>query len=213
MTAVVDEDLAGAFDAALAADAGAGAAAPAAEPAAPAPPRKADAADPAVRPRPKPKPRKPPADERPRTAPVEESAPLPAGKYAEGLQSFGDGIWLVASMNQGIKVGPVALPDTRPYAALFKQYLPALATTWGEAAKQNPSVRRVVGKISGGGGGSWMLGVAFSSAMFAMGCATLARAENAELRAQLAGANDIAVQAYMQEMTEALGLAAEGQAA
>lgn len=210
MTTLADEDIAGAFDAALAADAGAPA--PAAEPAAPAPPRRADPAD-VVKPKPKPRPRKPSADEQPRVAPVEESAPLPAGKYAEGLQSFGEGIWLVASMNQGIKIGPISTPDTRPYAALFKQYLPALATTWGEAARQNPSVRRVVGKLAGGGGGSWMLGVCFSSAMFAMGCATLARAENAELRAQLAGANDIAVQAYLQEMTEALGLSAEGQAA
>lgn len=213
MTATVaDDDIAGAFSAALAQDAGV--TPPATDDAVPAPPRKPDPADASARPAPKPRPAKAAkADAKPRTAPAEETAPLPTGKYAEGLTSLGEQVWLVASLNQGVKLGPVSLPDTRPYAALLRQHLPALATTWAEGAKQNASVRKVVGKFAGDGGGSWMIGVAFSSAMFAMGCATLARADNAELRAQLAEQNDTAVQQYLQQMAESLGLGSEGQAA
>lgn len=212
MTAVAEDEIAGVFEAALAQDAGVPAA-PAA-PVAPAPPRKPDPAEQADRPRPKPRPAKAKPDERPRTAPVAEVAPLPAGKYAEGLQSSGEMAWLALSMNQGMRLGPVKLPDTRAHAAMFRRHLPALAATWGEAATKNATVRKYVSKVAGdGGGGSWMLGVCFSSAMFAMGCVTLARADNADLRAQLAAQNDQAVQEYMQQMAEALGLDAEGQAA
>lgn len=215
MTAVAEEDIAAEFQAALAKDAGAEA--PAAETVIAAPPRKADPAEQPARPAPKPRPSKAAkADDKARVAPVAEVAPLPAGKYAEGLTAFGEQVWLVASMNKGIAFGKkktkdgvkplVSVPDTRPYAAVFRQHLPVLARTWGEAARQNPTVRKYVGKVAGEGGGSWMLGVAFSSAMFAMGCATIAREENAELRARLAAENDQAVGEYMQQLAEALGL-------
>jgi hypothetical protein len=207
MSTAVDDDIASTFKAALAQDAGIPA--PAAEATAPAPPRKPDPAEQAEQPRAKPRPAKPKPDDKPRVAPAEEAAPLDASKYAAGLQSFGEGAWLVLSLNPGLKVGPVGLPDTRPYAALFKNNLPALASSWGEAARQNASVRKVVSKVAGDGGGSWMLGVAFSSAMFAMGCANLARAENAELRAQLAAANDVAVQEYLQNLAKSLGIERE----
>jgi hypothetical protein len=201
------DDIGEAFAAALLQDAG-GEPAAVGPPTAPAPPRKPDPAEASARAAPKPRPAKQAkADAKPRTAPPEpEEAPLPAGKYAEGLAQTGEMVWLVASLNQGVKLGPVRLPDTRAYAALFRTHIPALASTWGEAARQNASVRRVVGRFAGDGGGSWVLGVAFSSAMLAMSVATLARAENAELRAQLAAQNDQAVQAYLQQMAESLGL-------
>jgi hypothetical protein len=217
MTATADEDIAGAFEAALAQDAGVPATP--AEPSMPAPPPKAPAEE-------KPKPKravKPKGDDKPRTAPVQDTVPLPAGKYAEGLMAFGEQVWFVASLNEGLKLGKrntaagvkpwVSVPDTRPYAAVFRQQLPVLAKTWGEAAKQNPVVRKYVSKVAGDGDGSWVLGVAFSSAMFCMGCANLARAENEQLRAQLAGQNDKAMQAYMQQLAEQLGLDTEEQAA
>jgi hypothetical protein len=205
-----EDDIAGAFEAALAQDAGV--TAPPAEPVAGGPPPRADPAEQSPRPKPKGRPRKVTPDEQPRTAPV-DAAPLDAGKYAAGLQTFGEGAWLVLSLNTGMKFGPVGLPDTRPYAAMFKNHLPALAASWGEAAKQNASVRKVVSRIAGDGGGSWVLGVAFSSAMFCMGCANLARAENAELRAQLTAQNDFAGQDYLQQLAESLGLAGQEQAA
>lgn len=222
MTATVDEDIASELTSVL--SQAAGVPAPAPEVVAPAPPRKPDPAEVAERPKPKPR-AKPKGDDTPRVAPAAETAPLPEGKYAEGLMASGEMAWLALSLNKGIAIGKrktpegirplLALPDTRPYAAMFRQHLPALAKTWGDAAKQNATVRKYVSKIAGDGDGSWVLGVAFSSAMFAMGCATIARAENAELRAQLAAANDQAVGEYMQQMAAALGLGAdqEGQAA
>ena len=163
---------------------------------------------------------------------VETSAApaAPAGKtagkdYAPGLVATGEQLWLALSLNQGIKFGKrkakdgtvrplVSLPDTRPYAVVFREQLPMMAKAWSDAANQNATVRRYVAKFAGseGDGIAWVLGVGLSSAMFAMGCATLAKQENAELRAQLAEKNDGDVQQYFQQMLELMGLA-EAEAA
>lgn len=234
MTAV--DDIGGAFNAALERDAGK---APAEAPEVPAPPRRDPAAphgraedgSPIApyglkadgTPRLKPAgPGRPKGDEKPR---VETSSPASgekqAGKdYVPGLVGMGENLWLLLSLNQGVSLGkrkgkdgtvkPVlSLPDTRPYAAVFREQLPMMAKTWSEAANQNATVRRYVSKFAGGEGEgvSWVLGVALSSAMFAMGCGQLARQENAELRSQLAAKNDGQVKEYFQSMLEKLGMA------
>jgi len=219
MTVTVEDDIATKFNAALVKDAG-GSPAAAADQVMPAPPRKPDPSEQDGQPATS-RSRRSSRSKSDNKARVTEPEPEPAapveGKWAEGLMVTGEQAWLVLSLNSGIKVGKrqtkggpkplLSLPDTRPYAAMLRQHMPALAKTWGEAAKQNPTVRRYVSKIAGsGGGGSWMLGVAFSSAMFAMGCMSLGREENAELRAHLAAQNDQALAQYMQEMADALGL-------
>lgn len=233
MTAVAD-DIGAAFEAALAKDAGVPVppeipAPPRKDPAAPhgraedgspiAPyGLKADGT-PRLKP---PGPGRPRAEDKPRVdnVPAVPSGGKPAGKnYAPGLAATGESVWLLLSLNQGISLGKrkakdgtvkplVSLPDTRPYAVVFRQQVPMMAKAWSEAANQNATVRRYVSKLAGGEGEgvSWVIGVGISSAMFMMGCATLAKQENAALRADLTAQNDGDVKAYFQQMVEAMGL-------
>lgn len=156
---------------------------------------------------------------------VTASAAAPAaGKsggrdYAPGLMAAGESAWLVLALNQGFGVGKrkakdgtvkplIGLPDTRPYAAVFKQQLPLMAKTWSEAANQSAKVRQWVDKIAGDEEGvSWVLGVTVSSVMFLMGCKQLASAQNAEMRAQLAEKTDSDVQEFFQDVLAQIGAA------
>lgn len=163
----------------------------------------------------------PKGDAKPRTAPA-ALAPDSGKDYAPGLLATGEQIWVALSVNHGVSLGKrkmrdgsirplLSLPDTRPYATVFHRFLPLMARAWSEGANQNPTVRRWVSKFAGdaGEGISWVLMVGLSSAMFAMGCAKLAEAQNVELRAQLAEQNDAHLAQYLQTMLEKMGMPAE----
>ena len=168
-------------------------------------------------------PGRPKGDEAPRVtaAPATDMSEGAEGTdYAPGLIDAGQSVWLLLSVNHGIGFGKrrsrdgsvkplVSLPDTRPYAAVFRQQLPMLAGAWSEAANQNATVRHYVSKIAGGEGEgvSWVLGVTVSSAVFALGCAQLAKKENAALRAELAEKNDGDLGQFFQSVLEKIGMA------
>lgn len=212
MTATVDEDIAGAFTEALAKDAGIPA--PAAETVMPAPPRKPDPSETPAPARPARKPR-PAKDDRPRVA---EAAPPPPsdakGDYTEGLTNLGGQVWFAASALRGgrIPVLNIPLPDARPYAFAFRQQLPTLVAAANEAAKQNSTVRRHVVKWTGDGSMSWVLGAGIA-VMGVLGSLVEIGKAPAEVRAQLAEANDAAVAAELQKIVKAMGFEAEAQAA
>lgn len=212
MTTVADE-VDAAFTAALMQDAGAG---DPGEPDFPPPPVKpaATAADSKPRTR-KPREKKPAADAKPRTT----ASADPGGKdYTGDLLSLGMNVWGAASMVHGFQFGKrktpegetvplVKVPDLRPYAAVFNQSLPNLATAWNQAAQQDPRVRAWVEKFTGGESPTWVLGVAVATGQFAAGCYAMAKAP-AEVRAEAAEANDQALQAAVEAQIKAMGMAA-----
>ncbi len=223
MTAVMDVDAA--FEAALSADAGRGAPADV-----PAPPRqerdpeaphgraedgtplapyglKADGT-PRLR---EPGPGRPKADA-PRVTSVpaaKAGAAKAAGTadYTDDLLGLGTAVWLGVSSMKGGKLGPVRLPDCRPYAAVWKQTLPQMAAVWNTAAQQNDQVRSAVQKFTGDGSMTWVVGVAVVSAGFVSSCVELAKAPP-EVKAQATAANDAALQQYVSRQVEAMGAAA-----
>jgi hypothetical protein len=209
MSTAVDDDIASTFKAALAQDAGIPA--PAAEATAPAPPRKPDPAEATARPGPKPRPAKAAkADAKARTA--SSAAVKPSGEpadYTADLIGAGQNVWFAASMVKGGKVGPVRVPDLRPYAAVFNQQLPAMAAAWNAGAQQNATVRGYVSRLAGDGGVSWVIGVGIATAGLVSACVTIASA-GPEVRAELAEANDQAMGAYVQNMMATAGLVQAG---
>lgn len=206
MAATVDEDIASELTSVLAG--AAGVPDPAAEQVAPAPPRKPEPDGQAEKPRPPRKPR-PPKDDAPRTA--EPEPPVPdAGKddYTEGLMGLGGGVWLVASGLRGGKIPLVGIPvpDLRPYAWAFRQQLPALVKAANEGAKHNATVRKYVVKYAGDSSNAWMLGAGIAVMGLLGTCIEIGRMP-ADQRAQLAAANDKAMQAEIAEIAQAMGLA------
>ena len=166
-------------------------------------------------------PGRPKGDEAPRVTATPAPDVSEGTDYAPGLIDAGQSVWLLLSVNRGFGIGKrkardgsvrplVSLPDTRPYAAVFRQQLPVIAQTWSEAANQNATVRHYVSKLAGseGEGVSWVLGVTVSSAMFALGCAQLAKKENAALRAGLAEKNDADLGQFFQSLLEKIGVEA-----
>jgi len=214
MTATAaEDDIAGAFNAALEQDAGLPAGG--AEVAMPAPPRKPDPADAGLeKPKRKPRTARKPDDE-PRTAPA-APAPEPPGKgdYTEGLMSVGGQVWLAASAIRGGKIPllNIPLPDARPYAFAFRRQLPALAAALNEGAKQNATVRRHVIKWTGDGSMSWMLGAGIACMGLLGACIEIGQLP-AEQRAQLAAANDAEMQAEIEKLIESMGVGVEVPAA
>ena len=222
MTATTD-DVAAAFEAALAADAGASV-----PPEVPAPPRidhdpkaphgRAEDGSPLAphglkadgTPRLKPAgPGRPKGDDKPRVA---AAAASPAGKgggadYTADLMDLGHQVWMGASMIRGGKLGPIRLPDARPFAFVWQQQLASGAAAWNEAAKQNATVRGWVQKFSGDGSASWVIGVGIWGIGLVSACVELAKAP-AEVRAQAAAANDAAMQEFIGKQVEAMGLTA-----
>lgn len=213
MTTVADE-VDAAFNAALLKDAGASAPDP--EPDYPAPPVKdaPKASDSKPRTARKPAAKKPSPDAKPRTA-----AAAPEGKdYTGDLLSLGMNVWGAASMVHGFSFGKrrtpdgevkplVSVPDLRPYAAVFNQSLPNLATAWNQAAQQDSRVRAWVERYTGGESPTWVLGVAATAGQFLAGCYAMAKAP-AEVKAQAAEANDQALQAAVEAQVKAMGMAA-----
>lgn len=222
MTAVMEDTVTGAFEAALAKDAGT-----APPPEIPAPPRKPER-DPAAphgraedgspiapygvksdgTPRLKPAgPGRPKEADKPRVAAVAPSAGKPDDKpdYTGDLMGLGMSAWLGASSIRGGRLGPVKLPDTRPYAAVLHSQLPQMAAAWNAAAQQNATVRGYVEKLSGEGSWSWVVGVAVTSVGLVAGCVELAKAPP-EIRARVAADNDAQLQEFVQAQMKAAGL-------
>lgn len=213
MVAAVADEAQAVFTAALAKDAGV--TVPDPEPDFPPPPVKPaeKPADSKTRTR-KPAAKKPSPDAAPRTAAAE-----PAGKdYTGDLLSLGMQGWAAASLVRGFQFGKrktpdgevkplVSVPDLRPYAAVFNQSLPGLATAWNQAAQQDPRVRAWVEKYTGGDSPVWILGVAAATGQFAAACMAMAKAP-AEVKAQAAEANDQALQAAVEAQIEKMGLSA-----
>lgn len=161
------------------------------------------------------KPREPrvTADAKPRTA----TAPAAGKDYTGDLLSLGMNVWGAASMVHGFQFGRrktpdgvrplVSVPDLRPYAAVFNQSLPNLATAWNQAAQQDPRVRAWVEKYTGGEAPTWVLGVGVAMGQFAAACYAMAKAP-AEVRAEAAEVNDAALQAAVEAQIKAMGMAA-----
>jgi hypothetical protein len=158
-----------------------------------------------------PGPGRPKAEDKPRVA--ASAAPGPtAGKgggadYTDDLLGLGTAVWLGLSSMKGGALGPVRLPDVRPYAAVWKQTLPQMAAVWNTAAQQNDTIRNAVQKFTGEGSMTWVVGVAVVSAGFVSSCVELAKAP-AEVRANATAANDAALQDYVSRQVEAMGAAA-----
>lgn len=127
--------------------------------------------------------------------------------YTDDLLGLGTAVWLGMSSIKGGAIGPLRLPDVRPYAAVWKSQMPQMAAAWNTAAQRNPAVRSAVEKFSGEGSMTWIVGVAVVSAGLVSSVAQLAKAPQ-EVRDQFAQANDELVQDYVQRQVEAMGAAA-----
>ncbi|HWG26111.1 hypothetical protein [Actinospica sp.] len=158
-----------------------------------------------------PGPGRPKAEDKPRvtSAPAVKAAgaKAAAADYTDDLLGLGTAVWLGISSMKGGALGPVRLPDCRPYAAVWKQTLPQMAAVWNTAAQQNDQVRSAVEKFTGEGTMTWVVGVAVVSAGFVSSCVELAKAPP-EVRANATAANDAQLQAYVSRQVEAMGAAA-----
>lgn len=130
-----------------------------------------------------------------------------AADYTEDLLGLGTAVWLGVSSIKGGSLGPVRLPDCRPYAAVWKSQLPQMAAAWNAAAQQNATVRAAVEKFSGDGSMTWVVGVAVVSAGLVSSVAQLAKAPQ-EVRDNFAQANDELIQEYVSRQVAAMGAAA-----
>lgn len=132
--------------------------------------------------------------------------------YAADLNELGMAIWLGASAMRGGKLWFLRFPDTRPYAAVWKQQLPASVAAWNVAAKQNAAVRGYVKKFSGDGSWSWVIGVSVSSISLLAACIEVAKAP-AYVRETLADSNDQEMEQFMTAQLAEMGLIPEEAAA
>lgn len=151
-----------------------------------------------------------PKEDKPRVqASASPKAPGAKGDadYSDQLGGLGTSVWLAASVVKGGRLLGFRLPDLRPYACAWKAQLPQQVAAWNAAAQQNATVRGYVDKFTGDGSMTWMVGVAVAAAGFAAGCAEIAKA-GPEFRAQLAAANDAQVQEFVQAQVDAMGVAA-----
>jgi len=127
--------------------------------------------------------------------------------YTDDLLGLGTAVWLGVSSVKGGRLGPVRLPDCRPYAAVWKSQMPQMAAAWNAAAQQNATIRGAVEKFSGEGSMTWIVGVAVVSAGLVSSVAQLAKAPQ-EVRDQFAAANDELIQDYVSRQVAAMGAAA-----
>lgn len=155
-------------------------------------------------------------DDRARVAtlpgPSSPGSPGPAAgdaDFTEQLQDLGQTVWLAGSMLRGGRLWIVPVPDTRPYAAVWRQQLPGLVAAWNVAARQNAAVRGYVERISGDGAWSWKVGVGVTMVGLAAACMEMAKAPP-EIKAAAAAANDAELEAFMTAQIAGLGLAPAG---
>jgi hypothetical protein len=155
-------------------------------------------------------PGRPVAGDKPRvTTPAK--APATPGKggqapdYAADLAGLAATVWIGASAMQGGRVPllGIPIPDARPYAMLWHEQTPQLVGAWNTAAQQNATIRGWVEKLAGEGSWQWVIGVSVVSANFLAGCTELAKKDNAELRANYAHHNDLALKEFLSAQVEA----------
>jgi hypothetical protein len=138
-----------------------------------------------------------------------------AGAYAEDLAGLATSVWIGASALQGgtLPLVKIRTPDLRPFAYLWHEQTPQLVAAWAQAAQSNATVRGWVGKLAGEGSWQWVIAVGVTSANFLAGCAELAKAQNAALRAQFTAANDAELSAFLAaQIGQAAGPGAPGPA-
>jgi hypothetical protein len=156
---------------------------------------------------------KPPGPGRPKSAVVVTPPPSPSGQpggknYADELTGLATSVWLGASSLKGGRLGPLRLPDTRPYAVVWHQQTPQMVAAWAAACDQNPTIRGYVDKMSGDGSWSWVIGVGIASVGLMSSIAEMAKAPP-ELKAQATAYNDQRLQEFIKAQVEALGLETE----
>ena len=137
------------------------------------------------------------------------SGPAADVDYSAQLQDLGTTVWLAGSMLRGGRLLIVPVPDTRPYAAVWKQQLPGLVAAWSVAARQSPAVRSYLERVSGDGAWSWKIGVGVTMVGLAAACMEMAKAP-AEIKAAAAAANDAELEAFMTAQIAELGLVPDG---
>lgn len=147
-----------------------------------------------------------PSGAAPRSSPG--TAPSPGEDFATDLADFADAIWLGMSGMRGGRLGPIRLPDTRPYALAWHQSTPQMVVAWTQAARQNPQIRGYVRKLSGDGSMAWVIGVGVAMGSLASGLAAVA-GMTPEDKAKLAAANDQLAREHAMAQVEALGLELE----
>lgn len=135
-------------------------------------------------------------DDGPNAAPAD--VPGEAKQYVDGLMGLGTAVWLGGSSIKGGRVFGYTVPDLRPYAMVWHDTMPGMAAAWAMGAASNAHVRKYVKKLSGDESWSWVFAVATSTIGFVTGCAQLVQAPP-EVRAQLAAANDAAMEKMMTE--------------
>jgi hypothetical protein len=161
---------------------------------------------------------RPSADDMPRVGMLPTSAPASSSSAASGSHAAADGpdyagqlndlgttIWLAGSMLRGGRLFIIPVPDARPYAAVLHDQLPGLVNAWNVAAKQDPTIRGYVEKLSGEGSWSWRVGVAVTTIGFVAACTEMAKAPP-ELKAAAAAANDAELERFMTAQIAELGL-------
>lgn len=132
--------------------------------------------------------------------------------YTGQLEDLGTSVWLAASMLRGGRLFMLPVPDTRPYAAVWRQQSPGLVSAWNVAAKQNAAVRGYLDRLSGDGAWSWKVGVGVTMVGLVSACLEMAKADPA-VKAAAAAANDAELERFMLDQIAELGLEDAGQAA
>ena len=146
---------------------------------------------------------------------TQPSAPASQGSgknYAEELTGLATSVWLGASSLKGGRLGPLRLPDTRPYAAVWQQQTPQMVAAWAAACEQNATIRGYVDKMSGDGSWSWIIGVGIASTGLLASIAEMAKMPP-EVKAQATAVNDHRLQEFIKAQVEALGLEIQEEAA
>lgn len=125
--------------------------------------------------------------------------------YTADLDALATTVWMAASSMRGGRLGPVRVPDCRPFAYVFRSGQPNLVAAWNLAAHQNPAVRGYVRKLSGDGSWSWMVAVAVTGFQLGAGCVEMARAD-VVTRVAAARQNEAAMDKFLRAQMRAMGL-------
>jgi hypothetical protein len=98
-----------------------------------------------------------------------------------------------------------SLPPTKPQAYVLHEGMGNLVPAWDQAARQNPTVRKYVLKISGEGSWAWVIPVAISTLPVVLGM-WQALSLDKEQRAELTAATDAHLKEFVLEQAKAAGL-------
>lgn len=142
-------------------------------------------------------------------APGAAAAAADGPDYTEQLAELGTAVWLGASSLRGGRLLFLPIPDTRPYAAVWRQNLGPMVGAWNAAARQNATVRGYVERLSGEGSWGWIVGVSVTSAALLASMAEMARADPA-VKAKACAVNDAQFEKFIETQLDELGLVDAG---